>query len=564
MKLRTFLKRHVLLVGLIAVVAPLLCILALQYWSLLKLEKTSSVADKVWMKNYLADVANEVKYFYKGNAEQILSVPAYAITGERLDKGKSPFLACEIKGVKRLFVTTFSPEGESKTYFYEPSCKSLINNPVATESRSINVATASYKQLHKEQAVLRSPGIASDDGDPENRLLLKPILDESSRVIGVAGFIIDIDYFKQEYLPQTINTLLPKFFPDGTQDNVIVSVYDYKKNLLYSTQPLKGQNVEAWGTLPYFYDLHLGIQSRTMTPEQWARWNFIVNLSLSILMTTVLIGGIVLALRTASRELKVSQMKTDFVSNVSHELRTPLSSVRVFGEFLRLGRVKEPEKIREYGEYIETESRRLTQLINNILDFSKIESGRKTYQFERADITEVIAETLRTLEVQLKQNGFSVIFEAPQTPLPPTVIDTDAIAQAFMNLLDNAVKYSGSAREILVRLDREDDQVRLSVTDHGIGIPREEQEKIFDKFYRVSTGLVHDVKGSGLGLSLVKHIVEAHHGRVTVRSEPGRGSSFTIHLPAEKTSGEDAEKKKSQGSKNLVKDERPLALGFKD
>lgn len=557
-KLRIFLKQHVLWVGFVAVVIPLLSILALQYWSLLKLEKTSSVADKVGMKNYLMDVSSEVKYFYKNNSEQILNVPAYAIAPERLEKGKSPFGACEIKGTKRLFVTAFSPDGESKTYFYDPSCKSYVCTPVESEARAIDVASASFKLMSQKEAVLRSPGTTVDDRDLENRIVLKPILDDTSKIIGVAGFIIDIEYVKGELLPHLINKALPEFFPGDAQDNVIVSVYDTKHNLIYATQPVKGQKDETWTSLPYFSDLLLTIQSRNMTPEQWARWNFIVNLSLSILMTTVLIGGIVLALRTASHELKVSRMKTDFVSNVSHELRTPLSSVRVFGEFLRLGRVKEEEKIREYGEYIETESRRLTQLINNILDFSKIESGRKTYQFERADVAEVICETLRTLEVQLKQNGFSIIFEAPREALAPAVIDADAIAQAFMNLLDNAVKYSGSAKEIVVRLEQEGEQIRLTVTDQGIGIPREEQDKIFEKFYRVSTGLVHDVKGSGLGLSLVKHIVEAHHGRVTVKSEPGRGSSFTIHLPAAKR----ADAESSQGSDRMIKGDSTLALGL--
>jgi signal transduction histidine kinase len=115
--------------------------------------------------------------------------------------------------------------------------------------------------------------------------------------------------------------------------------------------------------------------------------------------------------------------------------------------------------------------------------------------------------------------------------LPPALIDTDAVAQAFMNLLDNAVKYSGSAKEIEVRLGRNGNFAAISVTDHGIGIPREEHEKIFEKFYRVSTGLVHDVKGSGLGLSLVKHIAKAHGGRVVVESETGRGSTFTLYLP---------------------------------
>lgn len=538
-KVRTFLKQHMLWVGLVAVVFPLLCILALQYWSLLKLEKTSTVADKVWMRNFLSDVGNEVKHLYRGNVEQALSIPAYAITGDLLEKGRTPFGACEIKGVKRLFVSAFDKKGEWKTYFYDPNCKTYQSTQIASEARAVNVATASFKMMSQEQTVVRTPSHTFDDRDPENRIVLKPILNEQWKVVGVAGFIIDIDYLKYEFLPQVISSELLEL-REATQDNLIVRVYDSKHNLIYSTKPGRGQNDETKANLPYVPDLYVAIQSRNMTPEQWARWNFIVNLSLSILMTTVLIGGIVIALRTASRELKVSQMKTDFVSNVSHELRTPLSSVRVFGEFLRLGRVKEEEKIREYGQYIETESRRLTQLINNILDFSKIESGRKTYQFEKADVTEIISETLKTLEVQLQQNGFTIDFDAPRAPLPLAVIDADAIAQAFMNLLDNAVKYSGAEREIGVRLDTEEGFIRLTVTDHGIGIPREEQEKIFEKFYRVSTGLVHDVKGSGLGLSLVKHIVEAHRGRVTIKSEPGRGSSFTIHLPALKNSGEDA------------------------
>jgi signal transduction histidine kinase len=280
-----------------------------------------------------------------------------------------------------------------------------------------------------------------------------------------------------------------------------------------------------------FTDWKVGLQGELTAPEKWARANFAYNMTLSALLAVVLIGGITLTLRTALREMKLSAMKNEFVSNVSHELRTPLSSIRVFGEFMRRGRVSEQDKVREYGSYIETESRRLTQLINNILDFSRIESGRKVYDFEQADIEEVIAGTLNTYGIRLRNSGIELSYNGPDEAPPEIRIDANAIDRAVANLLDNAVKYSNGGDEIEVGLASSDGDIRISVTDRGIGIPKDEQQRIFERFHRVSTGLVHDVRGSGLGLSLVQHIVEAHGGRVTVDSEVGKGSTFTIHLP---------------------------------
>jgi len=275
-----------------------------------------------------------------------------------------------------------------------------------------------------------------------------------------------------------------------------------------------------------------------MNPKEWARAGFVLNMTLAAVLAIILLGGVVMALRTASREIRLSQMKSDFVSNVSHELRTPLASIRVFGEFLRLGRVSEPEKLREYGEFIETESRRLTGLVNNILDFSKIDSGRKTYTFEEASLNEVVAETLRTFDIRLKHSGFRI--EVKQAdPLPPMQIDADAMSQAVSNLIDNAVKYSGESKDIAVRICRQDGWAVVSVEDRGIGISRAEQRRIFERFHRVGSGLIHDVKGSGLGLAIVRHIVEAHDGLVSVESQPGKGSVFAIKLPL-KSGGADA------------------------
>jgi signal transduction histidine kinase len=542
-KLRAFFKRHILLVGLVAVVVPLLTIIGLQYLSLRKLEKTSIVAGNVGMKNYLAGVSSEVKMFYKSNAEQALAVPAYAVEGDNFCDLKDHFPVCKLDGAKLVFLASFNDKGDSQVLYFDPhDLSEQAANVSPSESRAVQFATTPLRLMAKEGVTSSESGSWMDDHDADNLVVLKAIT-EDSKVVGATGMILDPVYFREKVLPVKVKESLAKYFPDGTDDNVIVTAYDEHDNAILSSQQARGQDDEIKMNLPYFYTYKVGIRSRHITPEQWAHLNFKYSLSLSLLMTAVLIGGIILALRTASREMRLSQMKADFVSNVSHELRTPLASIRVFGEFMKLGRVTEQPKIREYGEHIETESRRLTQLINNILDFSKIESGRKTYSFERAQLEEVIAETLKTCEVRLRQSGFAVVFQRPPRPLPAAVIDPDAIAQALMNLLDNAAKYSEQAekKEIVVRVGQRYGSLLLSVTDHGIGIAPEEQKKIFEKFYRVSTGLVHDVKGSGLGLSLVKHIVEAHRGSVTVESAPGRGSTFTISLPAAEPVADSAE-----------------------
>ena len=227
--------------------------------------------------------------------------------------------------------------------------------------------------------------------------------------------------------------------------------------------------------------------------------------------------------------MALARLKSDFVSNVSHELRTPLALIRLYAETLELGRLTGPSKHQEYYSIIRKESERLTALINNILDFSRIEAGRKEYDFRETDMCELVRNTLESYRYQIEQNGFT--FEEKIAEVPPLNVDREAMARSLVNLVNNALKYSQDRKHIRVNLYREDGTVKLEVVDQGIGIPANEQHRIFEKFYRVGDPLVHNTKGSGLGLSLVQHIARAHGGDVVVESTPGAGSKFTITLP---------------------------------
>jgi signal transduction histidine kinase len=259
---------------------------------------------------------------------------------------------------------------------------------------------------------------------------------------------------------------------------------------------------------------------------KFLRYNYFVLAALSMVM----VGGVFLTYRNISREMKLARLKSDFVANVSHELRTPLALIRLYAETLELGRLTAQEKYQEYFRIIREESERLTALINNILDFSRIEAGRKEYEFKETNLAELVRTTLDSYRFQIEQNGFA-FEEHISGDIPPVNVDREAIARSLLNLVNNALKYSKDQKYIGVSLYRSNGSIKLEVQDHGIGIAAVEQDKIFEKFYRCGDPLVHNTKGSGLGLSLVRHIAQAHGGNVSVESVPEKGSKFTIALP---------------------------------
>jgi signal transduction histidine kinase len=279
-----------------------------------------------------------------------------------------------------------------------------------------------------------------------------------------------------------------------------------------------------------FRGLSLGIKFQGTTAEassrRWVFQSFLILGVLSVLM----IGGLVLTYRSVNKQVALARLKSDFVSNVSHELRTPLALIRLYAETLELGRITTNDKKHEYYSIIRKESERLTALINNILDFSRIEAGRKEYDFKETDIAELVRNTLDSYRFQIEQQGFT-LDEQIESTIPKVRVDREAIARALVNLVNNALKYSDREKFLGVKLYREQSVLKLEVIDRGIGIDRNEQARIFEKFYRTCDPLVHNTKGSGLGLSLVRHITQAHGGEVEVESAPGRGSKFTLSLP---------------------------------
>ncbi|MBM3312510.1 MAG: hypothetical protein FJY80_13505, partial [Candidatus Aminicenantes bacterium] len=262
-----------------------------------------------------------------------------------------------------------------------------------------------------------------------------------------------------------------------------------------------------------------------------ARENLLYVLLLGVIGALMALGAFLLA-RDISREAEATRLKTEFVQTISHELKTPLTLIRLYGETLqRQPALADKERLGAY-EIITKESERLSHLINNVLDFSRIEMGRKEFAFRSGDLAETVRATFESYRYHLEKKGFAIKAEIA-ADLPEATFDAEAVASVLVNLLSNAMKFSPGAKEVAVRLRRDGGEAVLEVEDQGVGISPSEAGRIFQKFYRIPTrtGAGSGATGSGLGLTIVKHIVEAHGGWVEVRSEPGKGSLFAVHLP---------------------------------
>ncbi len=356
------------------------------------------------------------------------------------------------------------------------------------------------------------------------------ILDDDVHIYRFAIIFLDLDKFISHNLGPKMQSV--------AGDKFVISAYrNHGSTLIYSTVNQYGSDqapttdVQEDFRKPFWlipgYDL--GIQMKEASLTHLVNDRTRTSVIVLVVLLVVLAAGLVLVYRNIRYQVRLSEAKSEFVSNVSHEIRTPLSLISMYAETLEMNRVPESKK-QEYYAIISKETARLSGIVNRILNFSKMDANKKVYSRAIIDLNQLCKEVLDAYAGHLQEKGFEVEF-SPSSEAGTIEGDRESIGEAFLNLVDNAMKYSSDARTIHVRTGQRETNTYVEVEDHGIGIPRAYQKDIFEQFYRAPMGNVHQTKGSGLGLTIVKKTMEAHRGRVEVESALDKGSKFRLIFP---------------------------------
>ena len=525
--------RHFL--ELAVVVVPLIAILVLQYVSSRRLAQVEVIAHQTTIASYLEAVTAQVRQLYVDVAQEALSLPGDVLAEKRFDEIRRHFGLGDTSPAKLLFAGTLDGCW-CLTQYYDPATRIIgIGAEASVEAVVLRISTllqASVLPPREEHRLrLDRTRLYVDETDPATRVVYRFVANTQGELVGFAGLVVDIDGFEREYLPAAI-ARAGRLLPKTVQDNLIVRAVDGEGRLVTTTHDATGQSDVLGARFDFlFRDWALSARSRHTAAAQVLEANASTTWVLMVLMSVAVLSGVLLSWCAAGRERRLARIRSAFVANASHELRTPLASIAVFGEFLRRGRVTSSDKVVEYGRQIEQESHRLRHLIDNVLDFARIESAAVEYRREEVAIEDAVMAAIAAVDAGRERDGFTILLSDPGTPLPAVCIDAQAMTQVFVNLLDNAMKYSGPSRRIRVNLSMRDDCVAVSVIDFGIGIAAEDQEHVFHEFFRAAGADGNGVAGTGLGLAIVQYVVQKHGGDIEVDSRVGRGSTFTVLVP---------------------------------
>jgi len=389
--------------------------------------------------------------------------------------------------------------------------------------------TTPIEQLvkYKKSGFQKPLAISADWSSIYHYQLIVYVTGQESKEFKIAGFLMEPDVFIQDLVGPRLQAI--------SRDQFILSVYNTRAKdsaPVYCTQTADTTSIKSASLakdLWIFQNFALGIRTQGASLQQLVRKRTTDNLLLLLGLDVVLIVALVFVFRNVKREVQLAQNKSDFVSNVSHEIRTPLALISMFAETLEMGRINSEEKKKEYYTIISKETQRLTGIVNKILNFSQAEAGKKTLSIERVDLAHEVQELLKTYDFHLRNKGFEYNLE--KNIKPSVMADKESLIEMIINLIDNAIKYSSKVKKIDITLGNDSKMGWVAIKDYGDGISAPDQKHIFDKFYRVPSGNLAKARGTGLGLAFVKQLIEQQNGRISVKSQPGNGSTFTLYFP---------------------------------
>ena len=416
--------------------------------------------------------------------------------------------------IKCIFTIT---EDKLETYYSDSTLAPLFLNYIEN-LRAENKDLINSLKKYEQQGYYKNQAISFTDSDSFQSIIFLLPRDNHNTTIG--GVIFN----KEEFVNETLS---PKF-QEVIKDKFVLFVENDSTTIFESDSI---ENKESSITKPLWvvpsYSMGILLKGKTIDELMGERivYNFILLL---VALFVIIIAGL-FVFKAITKEIKLAQLKSDFVSNVSHELKTPLSLISMFSETLEMGKIKSEEKRQEYYSIIHRETNRLSRIVSSVLNFSKMEAGKREFKFVELDLNTIIQQIIDTYDYHLKSKGFTCIYEKDKLPL--IWGDVEAISETIINLIDNAIKYSQKEKRIIVRTRLEKYSIICEIEDYGIGISEDDQKKVFDKFFRATSGNIHDTKGTGLGLSIVKSIMDEHNGEISLTSKIDDGTIFKLSFP---------------------------------
>lgn len=511
-------------IGLILILIIILPIAFLLFNEVGKLNENERVLEQIY-KNQLQAILFSVNQYsedvVRAAADRIIN---YVEFSQNQIDGKYDInlLSNESRKFKYFFVADSINTNQLRFFFFQKSgwtedeslnkyFKSILLQNDSVITRLYNYRNQGYRKI--EPLLLA--------GNSNESLLIFVGSEKYPKLI--FGMVIDPTNF--------ITQILSSRLQEVAKEEFVISVINPQTGYQFnSTKDFEKKKIQAQKALWIFPNYNLGISLIGKSVEDLVKERAMSNLILIGILMFVLIAAVWFVYAAVKKEVELAQAKADFVSNVSHELRTPLALISMFAETLEMDRVKTEEKKKEYYSIISHESNRLGKIVNSILNFSKMEAGKRKFNLVEEDLNELLIQIYQNYSYHLYNKGFDFEYE-PGINLPKVLVDREAVSEAVVNLIDNAVKYSEENKFIKISVSADDDFVTVEINDKGIGISEHDQKKVFEKFYRVSTGLIHTTKGTGLGLSLVKQIMDAHNGKIILESKLGFGSSFKLMFP---------------------------------